>query len=467
MNRFSLSMPLLGAIVLFLAVAGLLLGVPVLAGNPPPDPSFEETLDNLLSDTASRLSIPALSVAVARDNETVYHRTIGENLTTESRFQIGSVSKSFTALAVMQLAEAGRINLDAPVSTYITEFEVSDRITVRHLLNQVSGMTEFDYMSSLPPDASFEDLVQDMNGITPSHPPGEHFAYFNQNYSLLGLVVERTSGIPYAQYLEKQIFRPLGLAHTCALGDADLSGHLSVFGFSVARPEPVIRYDIPAGYLTSTAQDMVWYLEAIRTAHPDTGVSPEGIAQMMDADPYGMGWMAGTISGRPAVHHGGSLPGFSTNAVMLTEDGTSIAILMNKQHMFNALVFYPDLTEAVVSVLTGQNPQDRLHLFWLVRLVLLFFLLNVLANLRAIGKLLFRPDRHTTLQRSIAVGRRLLLALALILLIPMGARILLGRGVTWHLAFLLMPDMILWLAIGISFSLIEAAIHTVYLVRGR
>jgi CubicO group peptidase (beta-lactamase class C family) len=295
-----------------------------------------------------------------------------------------------------------------------------------------------------------------------SYLPGEHFSYFNPNYSLLGIVVERVSGQSYARYLEEHIIKPLGLQNTSVRGAVDTPGHLSFFGISVERSEPFIQYDLPAGYITSAAEDLVRYLEALRMRLPAVGLSPAGIEQMEAGTPYGMGWMRGYYANRPAVHHDGSLPGYAANAIMLVEDEYSIAFLINKNHFFNALIFYPDISEGLVSILTGQEPPSRVNYFWTIRLIMVLFAASLISSMLKTAKLVFRSGQKTIRQRVIAIFINLAIPAALLLLISLATGAILS-GMTWDQVFLFMPDLMTWLYAGIAFHVIESLIHIAFL----
>lgn len=429
--------------------------------------STQDELDQYIQMTVKKLGIPGMSVAISHKGNLIYNETFGKDIEKNTRFYIGSISKSFTSLAIMQLVEQEKIDLDASVSNYLEDFTVSDKITVRHLLHHVSGMTENDYNSwgSLPPESDFSALVQDMNAMTLSFPPGEHFSYFNPNYSLLGYIIEIVSGQSYIDYMAEYILEPLGLNNTSLTGELDTIGHLSFFGFSIKRPEQYVTYDLPAGYITSTAEDLIIFLDAIRMKQPITGVSPQGIENMITGNSYGMGWMNSKVSNRPAVHHGGSLPGFTSNAVMLIDDEYSIAILMNKNHLLKGIIFYPDFTQGIVSILTQQEPPYRVKYFWIYRLLILFFALTIITNIRKFIKMIFHPQEKTIKWRIKAALINLAIPILLLILIPIVAGIVTMRGMTWTLAFLLLPDMILWLFIGVATHLIQSGIHISFIVK--
>jgi CubicO group peptidase (beta-lactamase class C family) len=224
----------------------------------------------------------------------------GRAATPQTPFFIGSNSKSFTALAVMQLAEAGKVDLDAPVQRCIPWFRVADPeasalITVRHLLNQTSGLTEragraATLTAGMHP---LEPAVRALATTGLARPPGTAFEYSNLNYTTLGLVVEMAGGEPFDAYLNRHIFEPLTMHHTyTAIQDARrhglASGNRYWFGFPVAFDAPGHGGTVPAGGIISTTEDMSRYLAMYqdgRRYHGQVVLSPAGITQMMQPGP--------------------------------------------------------------------------------------------------------------------------------------------------------------------------------------
>jgi len=419
----------------------------------------EEELKEYLKSAASTLAIPGLSVAVSRHGELLYSQGFGKDITPDTIFYIGSISKSFTGLGIMQLVEQGAVELDASVSTYLPAFTVSDKITVRHLLSHTSGMTEFGYMANLPLNSTFDELIKDMNRMTLTNIPGEQFSYFNQNYSLLGAIIESTSGKTYEEYMETNVLSPLGLNQTSVRGVVDVTGHLSVFGFSVPRDEPFKRYDLPAGYITSTVNDLIKYLDAIQSRNPLLGLTAQGVEVLLDAQPYGMGWMASPFAGHSAIHHGGSLPGYVANAIMLPDEGYNITLLANKNHLMSAMFMYPELANGIVAILTNQHPPNPFGRIWVFRILMLLFAWNAFSILRSLIRLVQSTQQHALSKRVRAIVFNLALPMAIVYFIPIGSRALLGRGMTWPLAFLMMPDLLSWLFVGMASHVLTAVIH--------
>lgn len=239
--------------------------------------TLQENVDAYIKESMDNLPIPGLALGIVRGDQVLYLQGYGtangngDPVTPQTPFMMASVTKTFTALAVRQLAAAGDIDLDTSVQTYLPEFRLtgehsSASITVRHLLNHTSGISTTEgtqpYLHS--PQATFADVIEKLARFTPRHKPGEQYEYSNWNYVLLGEVITRLSGKPYAEYMQENILDPLEMTrstfadyHTVA-GAA--TGNLIVFGASVPYDEPHIPVMSSAGYLTSTAEDMTHYL---------------------------------------------------------------------------------------------------------------------------------------------------------------------------------------------------------------
>ena len=167
-----------------------------------------DTLDRFIAEEMARHNLPGLAVAITHGDQLIFAQGYGRGypgqpMTPQSQLLIASVSKSFTALAIMQLVEAGEIELDAPVQTYLPEFTLRDptvasQITIRHLLNHTSGLADAGYPEGrLPPPATLEALLSSLAKARPVAAPGTEFHYFNPNYQILARVVEVVSGQPF------------------------------------------------------------------------------------------------------------------------------------------------------------------------------------------------------------------------------------------------------------------------------
>jgi CubicO group peptidase (beta-lactamase class C family) len=252
------------ALVAALFACASLLGSPTAATDVP---NFE-AIDTYVDAERRAMRIPGLALGIVGD-EGVTHvagfgsaDSEGRPVTADTPFILGSTSKSFTALAAMQLVEAGRVELDAPVQRYLPWFRVADadasaRITVRQLLNQTSGLSTAAGRATLTdfsaaPDA-LEQRVRRLRDVALTTPVGTTYQYSNCNYQALGLIVQQVSGDPFEAYLASHIFTPLGMQHTFtskedARGYGLATGHRAWFDRPIAFGRAVATRKHPAGF---------------------------------------------------------------------------------------------------------------------------------------------------------------------------------------------------------------------------
>ncbi|MGI4895790.1 MAG: serine hydrolase domain-containing protein, partial [Janthinobacterium lividum] len=211
----------------------------------------------------------ALVQTGGRQDVEVRTGTRGAGVTDTTPFVLGSISKSFTALAVLQLVDADRVDLDAPVARYLPDFHTAQPgavVTVGQLLTQTSGLPTSAGVAIIDhPETSLVDRVRAVATVRPVSPPGRTFHYSNLNYAVLGRVVEQVSGISFARYVQQRIFDPLGMTgSSTSLAQARHDGLPSAstvwFGLTVSRSTPDYPGGAPDGFLVSTARDMSHYL---------------------------------------------------------------------------------------------------------------------------------------------------------------------------------------------------------------
>jgi CubicO group peptidase (beta-lactamase class C family) len=354
---------LLAAVVPTAAVAAAATEQPV--GPRTDEPAAVAAIDAHVEEGLRANRVPGGALAIVDQDGQVHLRGYGVTgrgggaVTPDTPFIIGSVTKSMTALAVLQLVEDGRVDLDAPVSRYLAWFEVvpassSDRITVRHLLEHTSGLPALagapatTWLRDLP----IEETARAVVGSELARDPGVAWEYTNANYVLLGALIEEVAGQPYAEVLEERLFAPLGMTRTTAelataraLGLSD--GHRYVFGVPVAHTS--FREGlVPSGLVTSTARDLGRYLLALSrggeldgervlsAAGVDALFTPASDATLgpwaKDRDAaYAMGWFVGggPFGPTPAVFHPGATPDFGALAAVVPSTSTALALLVN------------------------------------------------------------------------------------------------------------------------------------------
>ena len=354
-----------------------------------PAPSFT-AVDAYIRGQMKDARIPGLAAGIVHEGRLVHLRGFGRAdesgraFTPQTPLFIGSCSKSFTALAVMQLAEAGKVDLDAPVRRYIPWFRVADPeasalITVRHLLNQTSGLTEgagrgATLAAGMHP---LEPAVRALATAWLARSPGAAFEYSNLNYTTLGLVVEMAAGEPFEAYLKTHIFEPLGMHHTCtaiqdARRDGLACGYRYWFGFPVAFDAPPHGGTVPTGGIISTAEDMSRYLAMYQSGgryHGQVLLSPAGIAEMMRPGPpqqrgafagagYGMGWFTGPWGGVDASYHPGDEPGAHAGMALVPHGNWGVVVLFNAGTHGGALPGLLAIEQSVTGMVAGGTVRD-------------------------------------------------------------------------------------------------------------
>lgn len=380
--------------------------------------SEQDQIDAYIRSRMRTANIPGLALGVVRGDQIVYLQGYGiagpdgRGVTPQTPFIIGSLSKSFTALAVMQLVEAGRIDLDAPVTTYLPWFHTADpvasaQITVRHLLHQDSGLPVSEGRRGVvdddQADTALETSVRQLASVRLSRPAGQAFEYANENYTTLGLIVQAVSAQSYEAVIRAKIFAPLQMSHSAAaLSDPaarDLaSGHRYWLWWPVAYEAPYPRGQTPAGFLISSAEDMSHYLLAQLNGGSYAGqpvLSPQGIALLHTAGArisasrsYGMGWVVHNQAGSLKIDHNGDVSNFHANMLLLPDQNLGVVILMNVAGYNNAVALNVPI-EGVAAILQGHglSPAVDPPLNWLTPALLLLPLL--IAGLWLAGSLIF------------------------------------------------------------------------------
>ena len=306
-------------------------------------------------------------------------------MTPQTPFLIGSVTKSFTALAIMQLSEAGRVQLDAPVQRYLPWWRVADpdastQITVRHLLYQVSGLSKATgnaYATSGDThDSALEDRVRALRDAELTQPVGTTWQYSNANYWTLGMIVQAVSGQSYETYIQQHIFDPLQMGNSYTSGTDAVqnglpTGHRYWYGFPVAS-ETALRSRaawVPSG-LSASAQDMTRYLSLYLNdgRHGATAlVSPAGAAELqragvptgLDGVSYAMGWDVGPIHGIPTISHDGSGFDSHANVVLIPDRGWGVVVMENGENSpdeFFGSRRMTGIAYGVAGLLIGEEP---------------------------------------------------------------------------------------------------------------
>ncbi|HLY81316.1 MAG TPA: serine hydrolase domain-containing protein [Caulobacteraceae bacterium] len=308
-------------------------------------PEFDAVMDGLVSADG-----PGTAVAVRHRGEVVHSAGYGlANLEwgvpvdTETVFRIGSITKQFTAAAILRLAADGKLGLDDPIERHVPAFPVGDRrISLRQLLNHTAGVRSLtampQFVAIMRNDLPLTGLIALLEDQPPDFAPGERFLYSNSGYVLLGAVIEAASGRSYEAYLIETFFEPLGLARTSYLHN-DPIVRKRASGYTLAptlRNAAPISMTLPhaAGALGSTAEDLLAWELALRTGRAvstDAYSAMTARGQLNDGAPidYGLGLVNYTYRGHRLVGHGGGINGFVSNLVHWPDHDLTIAVAAN------------------------------------------------------------------------------------------------------------------------------------------
>lgn len=319
----------------------------------PEEGTLLRRIDSVVAAAMAQSKTPAMSVAVQKGGEVLLAKGYGmadlESSVPASAntvYRLGSLTKQFTALGVMQLVEAGRIRLDDEITTYLPDFPTQGhRVTVHHLLTHTSGIRNY---TALGPRfwqvASRQDLTDaEMVGLFKGEPfdfaPGEKWNYSNSGYYLLGMIIEKASGLPYRRYLQERILAPLGLAATSYCDEAPIIPDRAQ-GYEVEKGQVVndgvISMNTPgaAGAMCSTVLDLLKWQRALGEHRLISAASTDRMATRAllnngDTTRYGYGLGIGQLEGHRRVGHGGGINGFITQLDNFPDDDVTVVVLGN------------------------------------------------------------------------------------------------------------------------------------------
>ncbi|WP_231445094.1 serine hydrolase domain-containing protein [Brevibacterium zhoupengii] len=383
------------ALVLACSLAAMMSAAPAnAAGNQGND------AEEFVSDYTSRHGLPGASYAMVKDGEVVTTGASGD-VATDTPIAIGSVSKSFTAFAVLQLVDSGKVDLDAPITDYLPDFSIrgadASAITVRMLLSHTSGLPNPTFVAST---GSLESSVALISDFDVASKPGSTYAYSNFNYRTLARMVEVVDGQDFDAYLDENIFTPLGMDDTTSeVTAADRpgldAGHVTAYGLWLQVRE--LTADIGgSGGVISTAEDMAKWMgmqqRAGTTADGTRILSADLVEESHTPQPnagtYGLGWQLTSTADPERVGHGGSLTRYTARQDLVPSSGCATVVLLDsftpiRQHQY-------DISTGLIDISEGTDPDLGFPLATVVDLCLAA--LTLLALVLGIRGLL-RSDR--------------------------------------------------------------------------
>ncbi|MFE0186895.1 serine hydrolase domain-containing protein [Streptomyces sp. NPDC058989] len=353
---------------------------PAASAAQPPASLTPASIDRFVTDYLEQTRLPGAVIAVTKGDRVVHtagygHTASGQTVTARTRLPVASLSKSMTALAVMQLVEAGKVDLDRPVHRYLPEFAMADRraarITVRQLLTQTSGMADSAYpdLARAQPH-TLKEAVAAMRGAHLATAPGTKYRYHNPNYFVAARLVEVVSGRPFADYLSAKLFTPLRMTHTTSVDSTDdmpdhARGYVRAYGAVIPRSHP--RWFAAGGHgVVTTADDLAQWL----IAQNNQGVSADGrriatarTIEVTHTPPpaprgsdYAMGWAENRHDGGPReIQHTGQLLTHNSMAALLPDSRVGIAVVTNTGLIAGDDA--PQILQGLVDLAHGRHPE--------------------------------------------------------------------------------------------------------------
>jgi CubicO group peptidase (beta-lactamase class C family) len=351
------------------------------AQSPAAQDRFVDRLQPIIEQLRQQQQMPGLAVAVVEGNKVVYARGFGvkslnspgEAITTQSLFHMASVTKPFVATSVMQLWERGRVDLDAPVTTYLPYFRLADdrykSITVRLMLSHISGMpdvTDYEWDKPQYDDGALERYVRSLGSLSMIAAPGARFRYSNMAYEVLGDLISKVSGETFEDYVRHNILDPLGMKSSTLLVKQADQQKLTVphvqtpsYEIAVSKVFPYNRMHSPSSTLYSNVMDMTRWAIAnmnrgeldgkriLKTSTYDLMWKPAG----PEFQQVGISWFLGKYKDHPTISHSGGDDGFRSMLTMIPDLGIAVVMMTNSEQPGLGV-----LTNAALDVALGLKP---------------------------------------------------------------------------------------------------------------
>jgi len=320
------------------------------------DPALQNRIDRIAAQVLDQTGVPSASVAVVKAGKLVYTHAYGQArlatpttpavpATPQMRYSIGSISKQFTAAAILMLQEEGKLSLDDPVGKYVPGLTRGDEVTIRQILSHTSGYQDYwpeDYVMTPMLHAESSQQILDTWAKNPlDFEPGTQWQYSNTNYVIAGRIVETITGAPLMDFLTRRIFRPLGMnsvwnSDEAKLTQADATAYYRhALGPLRVAPKEGRGWMFAAGELAMTAHDLALWDESLIA---QSILKPESYKQMFTevklkdgkGTHYGLGVEVMDRDGHRSIEHSGEVSGFVSDNEVLVDDGVAVAVLTNQ-----------------------------------------------------------------------------------------------------------------------------------------
>jgi len=315
-------------------------------------PELRQKIDHATSDVLTRTGAPSASIALVKDGQIVYLQAYGNArfepntpARPEMRYSIGSISKQFTATAILLLQEEGKLSLDDKVAKFIPDLTRANEVTIRQLLSHTSGYQDYwpqDYAPPLMLQPITANRILDLWARKPlDFDPGTNWQYSNTNFVIAGVIVEKASGMQLLDFLHQKIFDPLGMKTVTntdqeKLSDSDPTGYMRyALGPLRISPKEGRGWLFAAGELAMTASDLAkWDISIIdqKVLKPSSykEFETEVLLKNGVGTSYGLGVDVTSESGRRMLAHSGEVSGFTSQNTVFPDDRVAIVVLTNQ-----------------------------------------------------------------------------------------------------------------------------------------
>lgn len=313
---------------------------------------LRQKIDKVATDALAKTGVPSASVAVVKDGQIAYLRAYGNArldpatpAKPEMRYSIGSISKQFTATAVLLLQEQGKLSLDDKVAKFLPDLTRANEVSIRQLLSHTSGYQDYwpqDYVMPMMLEPVTAQKILDTWARKPlDFEPGTKWQYSNTNFVIAGLIVEKASGMPLLQFLQEKVFTPLGMKSVAdidkaKLDDTDPTGYLR---YALGPPRPAPKegkgWLFAAGELAMPAEDLAkWDISIINQSllKPPSYLAFETEVLLKNGlgTRYGLGIDVTSQFGHRALSHGGEVSGYTAENVVFPDERVAIVVLSNQ-----------------------------------------------------------------------------------------------------------------------------------------
>jgi D-alanyl-D-alanine carboxypeptidase len=345
------------------------------------DPELRGRIDRIAAAVLEQTGVPSASVAVVKGGKLVYTHAYGKArleppaaATPAMRYSIGSISKQFTAAAILMLQEEGKLSLDDAVGKYVPGLTRGDEVTIREILSHTSGYQDYwpeDYvMTPMLKPESAQQILDTWAKKPLDFEPGTKWQYSNTNFVIAGRIVEAVAGEPLMDFITRRIFRPLGMKSVWNSDEAKLTSvdatayYRHALGPLRVAPKEGRGWMFAAGELAMTAHDLALWDESLIA---QTVLKPESYKQMFTevklkdgkGTQYGLGVDVKDREGHRSIEHSGEVSGFVSDNEVLVDDGVAVAVLTNQDAVGAASTIARIAAPAVLGAETGSAAERQ------------------------------------------------------------------------------------------------------------